>query len=251
MVPFQQFTLNGFRTKEEEQSKKQLSQLNESLNDFVIGININVRAIGKGILESQTNGCYNNFEKILDGENSACQIQVIENNIDYKITKAVDNAVKTGKNCMHDACLTAMNEIVIPKAQMAVRPINKSSVQGPSSVVQKHDRRDFTGKTKNTPLMLASSRLDLNVDQYRNDETRNIENNEDGDFPALRPNYDRRAQVHHNGLNASYIGGKSFTSSGKIYDLQNTGDLYHINVFYLRLQKTEYHGIFQCILENL
>ena len=32
----------------------------------------------------------------------------------------------------------------------------------------------------------ASSRMDLNVDQDRNDETRNVQNFENGDFLALR-----------------------------------------------------------------
>ena len=45
--------------------------------------------------------------------------------------------------------------------------------------------------------MSASSRLDLNIDQDRIDETRAIENLEDGDFPTLKPNYDRRAHTHH------------------------------------------------------
>ena len=45
--------------------------------------------------------------------------------------------------------------------------------------------------------MSASSRLHLNIDQDRNDETRDVENFEDGDFPALTHNYDRRAHTHH------------------------------------------------------
>ena len=40
------------------------------------------------------------------------------------------------------------------------------------------DRTDFTRGTENT------SRLDLNVDRGRNDDSRNLENFEDGDFPA-------------------------------------------------------------------
>ena len=45
--------------------------------------------------------------------------------------------------------------------------------------------------------MSASNRLDLNIDQDRNDETRNVENFKDGDYPALRPKYDRRAHAQH------------------------------------------------------
>ena len=44
------------------------------------------------------------------------------------------------------------------------------------SVIQNPDRRDFTGNTENTPFMSASSRLDLNIDQDRIDESRDIEN---------------------------------------------------------------------------
>ena len=162
--------------------------MNETSNDFVIGINTNVSAIEKETSEPHVNARYNNAEKNINGERRACQNQVIENNIDDKIRKAVDNAVMTVGNRMHDAILSAMDIIVIPRVEMAVRSITGSSVQGPSSVVQNPDRRDFTGNTENTPLMLASSRLDLNVDQDTDDEIRNVENFEDGDFPALRPN---------------------------------------------------------------
>ena len=46
--------------------------------------------------------------------------------------------------------------------------------------------------------MLASSRVDLKIDQDRIDDTRNIEMFEDGEFPALRLYYDRHAHTHHN-----------------------------------------------------
>ena len=44
--------------------------------------------------------------------------------------------------------------------------------------------------------MTVSSGADLNIDQNRNDETRNVENFE-GDFPVLRPKYDRQVHTHH------------------------------------------------------
>ena len=45
--------------------------------------------------------------------------------------------------------------------------------------------------------MSAFSRLDLDNELDRNDETRNDEHFEDGDYPALKSNYDRRAHAHH------------------------------------------------------
>ena len=64
-------------------------------------------------------------------------------------------------------------------------------------MVQNLHQRDFTGNIVNTPLMSASIRVDLNVDQDKKDETRNVENFKDGDFPALRPKYDRTLHAHH------------------------------------------------------
>ena len=45
---------------------------------------------------------------------------------------------------------------------------------------------------EDTLLMTASSWRDLNINQNRNEETRNRGNIEDGDFPAFEFNYDRK-----------------------------------------------------------
>ena len=60
-------------------------------------------------------------EMLLAGEISACQNLVIGNNIDNKIRKAVDNEVRTVESCMHDAILTSMDMVVIPRVEMAMR----------------------------------------------------------------------------------------------------------------------------------
>ena len=97
----------------------------------------------------------------------------------------VDSAVIAVENRMHNAILTEMDNAVIPRVEMAVKSITKSSGRRPSSAVQMLDQRDFGGNIENTPLISASSKRDLNVDQDRNDKTLNVENFGDGDFPAL------------------------------------------------------------------
>ena len=97
---------------------------------------------------------------------------------------------------MHDAILTAIDKVVIPRVEMAVKSITGLSGHGPHRDVQNPDRREFLGNAGNTPVKSASNRLHLNTSHDRNDETRNEENFEDGDFLALRPNYDRRGQAH-------------------------------------------------------
>ena len=91
---------------------------------------------------------------------------------------------------MHDANLTAMENVVIPRVEKAVRSTTGSSRRRSCRMVHNPDHMDFTGNTENNPLMSASSRLDLNLEQGGNDETRNVENFEDGDFSAWKPNYD-------------------------------------------------------------
>ena len=172
------------------QKKKQVSQLSGFLNNFISGNGTNVSAAVNETLEQQTSGQYNDFGRFVD---SGSQNQVIENNIDDKVKSAVDKAVLIVENRMHDAFLTAIDNVVIPRIEMVVGSINCSSGHGSNSEVQNPDRRDFLGNADYTPLMSASSRLDLNT----NHETRTEENFGDGDFPALRLKYDRRPQAHH------------------------------------------------------
>ena len=180
--------------KKKNQQKTQLSQLDETLNDIVIGNSVNVNVLESKKLEQQINGQSNDFER---ADNSVRQNQVIENKYDDQITRAVSSAVMTVENCMYDAILTAIDNVVIPRVDMAVKSITVSAGHGTNSEVQNPDRRDFLGKIRNTPLTSASSRLDLDNESNR-DDTRNDEDFEDGDFPALKPNYDWRAHANHN-----------------------------------------------------
>ena len=181
--------------RKKNQQKRQLIQLDETLNDFVFGNNVNSNVSESEKLKQQTNGQPNGFKRF---DKSARQNQIIKNNFDDHITRAFSSAVMTVEKCMHDAILTAIGKVVIPRIEMAMKSITGSTVHWTNSEVQNPDRKDFLGNIRNTPLMSASSRLDLDNELTRIDETRNNEDFENGDFPALRPNYDRGAQAHHN-----------------------------------------------------
>ena len=87
--------------------------MNETSNDFVMGIVTKDGAVGNEILEPQTNSRSNNLGRSTIGETFAGQNQVLEKNFDDKIRRAVDNTVMTVKTRMHDAILTAMDSVVI------------------------------------------------------------------------------------------------------------------------------------------
>ena len=60
--------------------------------------------------------------------------------------------------------------------------------------------------------MMASSRTDLNFDQNRNDETRDVEIFEKNVFPELSPNHDRQSHSHHSALLEITADGLTFCS---------------------------------------
>ena len=163
------------------QNTRHFSRLDETLNDFVTGNITTVKTMANEALESQVNGHHEDFEKIVD---SASQNQVIGIITDDKIRNAVASAVFAVENCMHDAILTAMKNVVIPWIEMAVRSITGSSGSGPNSIVQSPDRRDFARKIEKTPLRSASSWLDLKIEHNGIDGTPDNDNSKEGDFPG-------------------------------------------------------------------
>ena len=128
-----------FTRKEKNQPKKQLSQLNETLNESIIGSSTNVNAVEQQTLEQRTNDPNNDFERF---NNSSRQDQVTKNNIDHKIRREIHDAVLTVKNHPYDVISTAMDKMVIPRVQTAVRLITGLTGHGSISDVQNPDRTD-------------------------------------------------------------------------------------------------------------
>ena len=163
---------NGFSLQEEESRDRQISQLDETLKGFVSGNSVNVTVLEVENFEHLINVQSKDLER---ADDSVRQRQVIERKLDDQITRAVGCAHMIVKNCMHDAILTAIDNFVIPSVEMAVKSITGSARHGTSSEVQNPDRRYFVGNIRDTPLMSASRRLDLDIDLNKNDETRNDE----------------------------------------------------------------------------
>ena len=90
------------------------------------------------------------------------------------------------KDRVHGAFLTAKDLVVTPKFEKTARSNSGSSSRRTNSVVYKYDQRDNSDNAEDSPLMPASRRLDLNIDQETNIETHNIENFEYSIFPASR-----------------------------------------------------------------
>ena len=109
--------------KKKNQQKRQRSQLNETLNDFIIRNSTNMGVPENENLEQQASGRLREFEGIID---NASQNQVIGNNTDNMITDAVDSNVIAVENRMHDLIVysrTLIDEILqkTPKVPPSAR----------------------------------------------------------------------------------------------------------------------------------
>ena len=116
--------------KKKGQSERQLSRLDEFLNDFVIGNGTTVNAMGNEALKSQAYGHHEDFERIVESTN---RNQVIGGNTDERIRNAINSAVIVVENRKHDAILTAMNNVVIARVEMAARSNTGSLENGPNT----------------------------------------------------------------------------------------------------------------------
>ena len=133
--------------KKKNQQKRQLSHLDETLKGSAIGNSVNVNVSEKETLEQETTGQPNDFGRLDDSER---QNQVIENHIDNQITRAVSSAVMTVGNRTHDAILTAVDNVVIARVEMAVKSITGSTGHRINSEVQNPDRENFVWNIRNT-----------------------------------------------------------------------------------------------------
>ena len=75
--------------------------------------------------------------------------------------------------------------------------------------------------------MSITSRVDLNIDQGRNDETRNVENFEDSNIASMKPIYDRNAHSHHSRLIATLLETNEWSHQNICFD----GALFKQSIF--------------------
>ena len=169
---------------EKRSEQKIIQSKNASLYDIVIVNNFNERLAGTEISKAQTGSFLSIFQRSRVDEKIKSHHQTIERSKSDRIRREDDSAVMVVKNRVHNAFLTAVDIVVTPKFKKTVRYNSGSSSRRPNSVVHKHGQRDFLGNEQNTPLMMASRRLGLNIDQERNIETLEVQNSEYSIFPA-------------------------------------------------------------------
>ena len=95
------------------------------------------------LIVPQKVGFVDNLGSETFGEKSETHNHVIGRNIGNRYRKEVDSVNAAIESQVHDAILTAIDNVVTPSVEMAVRLIIRSTRHRPNTVVQNLDQRDF------------------------------------------------------------------------------------------------------------
>ena len=106
--------------------------------------------------------------------------------------------VDTVEDRIQNAILTAIDNIVAPKIELAIRSINASSGRDVTSVSANSERREHVGI--NAPFENASGNNDTIDVSNVNDETRQNIPDEVSELPVSGTRFDRQPHTHHTHL---------------------------------------------------
>ena len=183
--------------KKRQSNKRLLSQLDNFDQDMIIG---------NTVRESQENAVVNegtndrdftvdtsNDDSIING--NVMSMKTLERCFNERIDREMSNIVDIVEDRIQNAILTAIENIVAPKIELAIRSINASSEQDATSVSANLERKERVGI--NASFQNASKNNDtLNVSNV-NDETRHNIQDEVSELSAPEIHFDRQSHTHH------------------------------------------------------
>ena len=125
----------------------------------------------------------------------AMSVKTLERCFNEKIDREMNNIIDTVEDRIQNAILTAIDNIVAPKIELAVRSINASSGRDVTSVSANSERKERVGI--NASLESASRNNDALDVSNVNDETRHKIPDEVSELSVPETNFDRQAHTHH------------------------------------------------------
>ena len=126
---------------------------------------------------------------------SAMTVKTLERCFNEKIDREMSNIVDTIEDRIQNAILTAIDNIIATKIELAIRSINASSGRDATSVSTNSERREHAG------IIAYSENASRNNDTHGvssvNDETRHNVPDEVSELSVPETHFDRQPQTHH------------------------------------------------------
>ena len=158
--------------KKRQSNKRLLNQLDDFDQDMIIGNTASERqenvVVNEGTNDQDFTAGTSNVSSIVN--ENALNVKTLERCFNEKIDREMSNIVDTVEDRIQNAILTAIDNIVAPKIELAIRSINASSGRDVTSVSANSERREHMGI--NAPIENASENNNTLGVTNVNDETR-------------------------------------------------------------------------------
>ena len=183
--------------KKRQSSKRLLSQLDDFDQDVIIGNTTSERrenvVVNGGVDDQNFTGGTSNVSSIVN--ENALNVKTLERCFNERIDREMSNIVDTVEDRIQNAVLTAIDNIVTPKIELAIRSINASSGRDVTSASGDSERREYEGINASFENASANNRT-LGM-ANTNDETRHDFHDGVSELPVLEAQFDRQPPTHH------------------------------------------------------
>ena len=183
--------------KKRQSNKRLLSQLDNFNQDMIIGNTVSESqenvVVNEGTNDRDFTVGTSNDDSVING--NVMSMKTLERCFNERIDREMSNIVDTVEDRIQNAILTAIENIIAPKIELAIRSINASSGQDAISVSAKSERKERVGI--NASFANASkNNCTLDVSNV-NDETRHNIPDEVSELSAPEIHFDRQSHTHH------------------------------------------------------
>ena len=184
--------------KKRQTNKRLLSQLDGFDQDTIIGNAVSERqenvVVNEGTNDQDFTVSNSSNNTAVNG--GAMSVEALERCFNERIDREMSNIVDTVEDRIQNANLTAIENIVAPKIELAIRSINASSGRDVTSVTANSERGARVGI--NASFEDASENNNTLRVPNVNDETRLNIPDEVSEFSVNETHFDRQAHTHHN-----------------------------------------------------
>ena len=183
--------------KKRQSNKRLLSQLDDFDQDVIIGNAASARqenaVVSEGINDQDFTVGTSNVSSTIN--ENVLNVKTLERCFNERIDREMSNIVDTVEDRIQNAILTAIDNIVAPKNELAIRSINASSGRDVTSVSANSERREHVGI--DPPFENASENNNTLGVINMKDETRHNIPDEISELSVPRTHFDRQPHTHH------------------------------------------------------
>ena len=183
--------------KKRQSNKRLLNQLDDFDQDMIIGNAVNERQENVVVNEGTNDRDFtvSNSSNNTAVNESAMNVKTLERCFNERIDREMSNIVDTVEDRVQNAILTAIESIVAPKIELAIRSINASSGRDVTSVTANSERGERVGI--NASFENASENNNTLRVPNVSDETRVNIPDEVSELSVPETRFDWQPQTHH------------------------------------------------------